>query len=358
MDSLVLEMTVNTKLVVTLHNIVSVGAEYIDVSANDNECVFSTEYKGLIFAGRVPLTKRVSSCNLRISSQVLKQITAEYSLVKFFVESEVINLFLYKEDITMKPIKIGIKKSINNLWYSNVFRTAFDDPDFGRNSILPKCMPALRYLSSISTGLPTRNFLITDGILYIDSPVIKFFANLNVENLSITLPSDVMKYFFRDKNILNSAHEIVDGYHVLKSDNFVYCWKAIRSIPIQEYEVLKSLKPELTCVGKIENATKFIRKLKIASNREQSCIINFPEQMVTVSENAILEYNIPIEVKCNNTSNVVVKTSLRELLAITKDIESQNLIFNVHKKFLEIFIKKYVEGFGELEVSFVLKQTK
>lgn len=358
MESLVLEMTVNTKLVTTLNNIISVGAEYIDVSANDNECIFSTEYKGLIFAGKIPLTKRISKCDLRIPSQILKQITSDYSLVKFFIETEVINVFLYKEDITMKPIKIEVRKSISNLWYANVFLTAFNNPDFGRNSILPKCMPALRYLSSISTGLPTRNFLITNGILFIDSPIIKFFANLNVDNLNITLPADVMKYFFRDKNILNSAHEIVDSYHVLKSDNFVYCWKAVRSIPVQEYEVLKSMKPELTCVGKLENATRFIRKLKIAANREQSCIINFPKQMVTVQENNILVYDIPIEVKCDRPSEEVVRTSLRELLAITKDIEAQNLIFNVHKKFMEIYIKKYVEGFGELEVSFVLKQTK
>ena len=89
MNGLVLEMTVNTKLVTTLNNIISVGAEYIDVSANDNECIFSTEYKGLIFAGKIPLTKRISKCDLRIPSQILKQITSDYSLVKFFIETEV-----------------------------------------------------------------------------------------------------------------------------------------------------------------------------------------------------------------------------------------------------------------------------
>lgn len=350
-----IDIKLNKVTIAMLKKTASLDADYIDFYIFGKDCIMYSENKGLVFAGRISLEKEYAEITFRVSNQILKQVSENNSIMRIMLKENTIDVFLFFEAISAKPIKISSLSSRGYIKSLDIIKEILFHKTVSSNSFL-KYMKPMVQVHSIISGLANRDLLISDGIVFIDNPEYKFFADLGKSGLNVIVPDGIIKQIKYELGNQDVDFIISDGMCRLRCGDYVYCWKTTRAMRVSEYQLLKTMKPMCRCSILLKNLTEFLSKLSIAKNRNQSLSLDIERGVAKVNENGILDYEIPI--LCNVVEGSCpepVTVDMKSLLAITKNLDNSLLLLDIHSKFI-VFTKTLENNIvGDIPYSFLLR---
>lgn len=333
----------------------SIDAEYIDFNISGKHCIMYSENKGLTFAGHLMLEREYEETSFRISNQILKQVSEQNSLMRILISNNKLTIFLYFESMSAEPIKIACLNSRGYIKSIDTIKEIFSHKTISSNSFITY-MQAMVQISSIIGGLANKDLLISDGIVFIDNPEYKFFADLGKSGLNIIVPDKIVKQIKYELGNTDVDFIISDGMCRLRCGDYLYCWKTTRLMSVTEYNTLKQMKPLCRCSIVLKNVIEFLNKLSISKNRNQILYISPEHKVVKVVENSIIEYEIPLN--CNvfeGSLTQPIAIDMKSLLSVTKNLDSSLLMLEIHSKFVVFSNKIDNNQVGDIPYSFLLR---
>lgn len=333
----------------------SLDADYIDFYISEKNCILYSENKGFIFSGLIHLDLEYEEMSFRISNQVLSQISDSNSIMRIMVKQDKIDIFLFSESLASKPIKISCLNSRGYIKSIDAIKDILVKKSISENSFI-KYMHPMVQVSKIINGLANKDLLISDGVVFIDNPEYKFFADLGKSGLNVIVPDKIVKQINYELDNRDVDFIISDGMCRLRCGDYVYCWKTTRVMRVGEYDALKSMRPVCRCSILLKNLTDFLQKLSISKNRNQSLSLDVEHGVASVNENNIINYEIPIN--CNVVEGSMSKPlviDMKSLLAVTKNLENGLLLLDIHPKFIVFTNTLDNNEVGDIPYSFLLR---
>lgn len=349
-----IDIKLNKSVIAKFKKTASLDAEYIDFNIFGKHCIVFSENKGLMFAGLITLESKYEDVSFRISNQIVKQITKN-SLLRIFIKENSIELFLFYEDLNLKPIKITCLNSRSYIKSLDSIKSILLHKTVSDNSFLEYMGPIVQ-VSKLVSSLDNRNLLISDGIVFIDNPEYKFFADLGKSGLNLIVPDSITKQMKYELDNPDCDFIISDGMNQLRCGDYLYCWKNVRVMQVNEYAQMKKMKPKCRCAIDLSSLVGFLEKLSISKNRNQKLYLDVEHGVGIIDENSIINYEVPIH--CNVTGGAMyenISVDMKSLLAITKNLNSSLLMLDIHDKF--IVFTRVIEDtrVGDIPYSFLLR---
>ena len=350
-----IDIKLNKPTIAMFKKTASLDADYIDFYVDGKSCIMYSENKGLVFAGIITLEAEYPEISFRISNQILKQVSESNSSMRLMFKENSIDIFIFHEVLSAKPIKISCLNSRGYIKSLDVIKDILQHKTISSNSFIQYMTPMVQ-VHNIISGLANKDLLISDGIVFIDNPEYKFFADLGKSGLNVIVPDQIVKQMKYELGNQDIDFIMSEGMCRLRCGNYVYCWKTTRAMQVNEYQILKTMKPQCRCSILLKNLTDFLQKLSIAKNRNQSMSLDIEHGVARVNENGILDYEIPISctiVEGSCPSPVTI--DMKSLLAVTKNLDNSLLLLDIHSKFI-VFTKKLENNtVGDIPYSFLLR---
>lgn len=351
------DFNLSKKNLAIIKKLVSLDTEYVDFYILGNKCLVLTETKGLEFAGLIGLQRDYEDIRFRISSQILKQVDSEYITMRIKIETDNICVELYFSD-KMKPIKISVLSSRVSLRDIESISNLLLRKTISENNRFIDSINSIVGIGNIIKGLSNRDLLISNGIVFLDNPEYKFFSDLGFKNMNLIIPDIIVKQLKYEMSSQDRDFLIESGMCRFRSGDFLYSWKLPRVMQVQEYEIMKKMKPICRASVSFDKLLSFLGKLSISKNRNQTLKLDFDRGIALVEENGIMNYEIPFY------SSVVmgacpqmVYVDIKALQAVIKSMESDVILIDIHQKFLSINSTVDV-GDGGLLVTFLLRRVR
>lgn len=351
------DFNLNKKNLAIIKKLVSLDTEYVDFYILGDKCLVLTETKGLEFAGLISLQRGYEDIKFRISSQVLKQVDAEYTLMRIKISADSICVELYFSD-NMKPVKINVLNSRVSLRDMEAVSKLLLRKTISDNNSFIDSIPSIVGVGSIVKGLNNRDLLISNGIVFLDNPEYKFFSDLGCRTMNVIVPDIIVKQLKYEVGSKDRDFLIESGMCRFRSGDFLYSWKLPRVMQVQEYEIMKNMKPVCRASVSFGKLLSFLGKLSVSKNRNQILKLDFDRGIALVEENGIMNYEIPFY------SSVVmgacpqaVSVDIKALQSVTKSIESGAILVDIHPKFLSINSTVEVGDSGLL-ATFLLRRVR
>lgn len=350
-----LDIKLNKQTIAMFKKTAALDADYIDFYVEGKNCILYSENKGLVFAGRIELERDYLEISFRISNQIIKQVSESNSLIRFMLKDKDTHVFLFSEDISLKPVRIISLSSRGYIKSLDTIKDILLRKTVSSNVFVSYMLPMVQ-VHEIISGLANRDLLISDGIVFIDNPEYKFFADLGKSGLNVIVPDKIVKQMRYEVNNPDVDFIINDGMCRLRCGDYLYSWKTVRAMKVSEYGMLQSMKPNCRCSILLKNLTDFLQKLAISKNRNQSLSLDIERGVARVNENGILDYEIPISCTVvEGTCPKPIVVDMKSLLSVTKNLDNTLLLLDIHQKFI-VFTKKLENNtVGDIPYSFLLR---
>lgn len=353
-----IEIPIKDKARFLFEKAVRLSSDYVDLFFTAKECVLAVNSRSYVFAGKLELDSNVETYQIRISTQVLKQIHEGTALMRI-EDTENVNMCLvsfYAQGMVGRPTTVLTRRSIvNDVYYTQVVREALEDElFFGSRTDIAQILPVVKAIRRHVLSLTLKDLMISDGVVFIDAPEFKMFCDLS-RKINVFIPDVILNVLGADR-MDRMQCDLLNGYFMVKTADYLLGWRQEIVNDGGAFDSFKKMTPQAVYTANLSDLYLFLNTINIAGSREQECYIDLDNKLAKLTEVNVGTFNVPIVAESLDgvTLGTELKLPLKTLKSILKCVDGKNITICVYAPFIVFQVQQELDGFGLITLQYLL----